>query len=150
MVGDRRITGDGVMARAVGSASPVRLVMAAPIVAIEPTATMRQAARLLADEDIGAVAVLGPVGLVGVLSERDIVRALATGAHPDATSVDAVMGEHPWSVGADASIEEVANLMLRAGIRHVPVRADGDVLGMVSIRDVLEVVRNDQRRGTRA
>jgi CBS domain-containing protein len=138
------------MAQAVGSASPVRLVMAAPVVAIEPTATLRQAARLLADEDVGAVAVLGPVGLDGVLSERDIVRALAAGDHPDSTSVDGVMVDNPWAVDAETSIEEVADLMLRAGIRHVPVLAGGDVLGMVSIRDVLEVVRNDQRRGTRA
>jgi CBS domain-containing protein len=138
------------MAQAVGSASPVRLVMAAPVVAIEPTATLRQAARLLADEDVGAVAVLGPVGLDGVLSERDIVRALAAGDHPDATSVDGVMTENPRAVGADTPIDEVADLMLRAGIRHVPVLAGGDPLGMVSIRDVLEVIRKDQRRRTKA
>jgi CBS domain-containing protein len=135
------------MAQAVGSTSPVRLVMTAPVVAIEPTATLRQAARLLADEDVGAVAVLGPVGLDGVLSERDVVRAVAAGDHPDATYVDGVLSGNPWSVDAETPIEDVADLMLRAGIRHVPVLAGGDVIGMVSIRDVLEVARNDQIRG---
>jgi CBS domain-containing protein len=100
----------------------------------------------LRDEDIGAVAVLGRDGLDGVLSERDIVRALAAGADPDETSVASAMVDDPVSVGVETPIGDVADVMLDTGIRHVPVVVGHDVVGMVSIRDVLDVIRSDQTK----
>ena len=123
---------------------PVRLAMAVPVVSINPATTLRRAARKLDHEDIGAVVVLGRHGLAGLLSERDIVRALARGADPDGISVESVMAEGPVSVDADTPIEEVADLMRDTGVRHLPVVAGHDVVGMVSMRDVLDVVRREQ------
>jgi CBS domain-containing protein len=130
----------------VGTPSPIRLVMAVPVVSTDPTMTLRTAAMALRDEDIGAVAVLGRDGLDGVLSERDIVRALAAGADPDETSVASAMVDDPVSVGVETPIGDVADVMLDTGIRHVPVVVGHDVVGMVSIRDVLDVIRSDQTR----
>jgi CBS domain-containing protein len=123
---------------------PVRLAMALPVVSIDPATTVRRAARELDHEDIGAVVVLGRCGLAGLLSERDIVRALARGADPDVISVESVMAPDPVSVDADTPIEEVADLMRDTGFRHLPVVAGDDVVGMVSMRDVLDVVRREQ------
>jgi CBS domain-containing protein len=123
---------------------PVRLAMAVPVVSINPATTLRRAARKLDHEDIGAVVVLGRHGLAGLLSERDIVRALARGADPDVIPVESVMAEGPVSVDADTPIEEVADLMRDTGVRHLPVVAGHDVVGMVSMRDVLDVVRREQ------
>jgi CBS domain-containing protein len=123
---------------------PVRIAMAVPAVSTDPATTLRRAARELDDEDIGAVVVVGPGGLAGLLSERDIVRALARGADPDVTSVDSVMTKDPLLVDADTPIEAVADLMGNTGVRHLPVVAGHDVVGMISIRDVLDVVRRGQ------
>jgi CBS domain-containing protein len=124
--------------------SPVRLVMALPAVSIDPATTLRRAARELDHEDIGAVVVLGRYGLAGVLSERDIVRALARGADPDVISVESVMAPDRVSVDADTPIEDVADLMRDTGFRHLPVVAGDDVVGMISMRDVLDVLRRAQ------
>jgi CBS domain-containing protein len=123
---------------------PVRLAMAAPVVSVDSATTLRRAARELDHEDIGAVVVLGPRGLDGVLSGRDIVRALARGADPDVIAVEGVMAEDPVSVDADTPIEAVADLTRDTGVRHLLVVAGDDVVGMISMRDVLDVVRREQ------
>lgn len=122
----------------VGRTSPVRLIMAEPAVSIAPTATLRRAARLLDKEGIGAVVVLAGSHLRGLLSERDIVHALADGADPDWLRVDAAMARDPIRVDAETSIEAVGELMAETGVRHVPVMAGHEVIGMVSIRDLLD------------
>ncbi len=122
---------------------PVRLAMAVPVVSVDAATTLRRAAQELDHEDIGAVVVLGRHGLEGLLSERDIVRALAGGADPDTTSVDSAMAEDPLAVDVDTPIEAVADLMRTTGVRHLPVVAGHDVVGMVSIRDVLDVVHRE-------
>lgn len=131
----------------VGKTGPVRLIMATPAVSIAPTATLRRAARVLDEEGIGAVIVLAGDDLQGLLSERDIVRALAEGADPDRTRVDATMTADLVWVDEETPIEAVRHLMLETDVRHVPVMAGHDVIGMVSIRDVLDAAR--QRDTTR-
>jgi CBS domain-containing protein len=126
----------------VPSGSPWRC----PPVSIDPVTMLRRAARELDDEDIGAVVALGPDGLAGLLSERDIVRALARGADSDVTSVDSVMTEGPLSVDADTPIEAVADLMGNTGVRHLPVVTGHDVVGQISIRDVLDVAAGARPR----
>lgn len=131
----------------VGTTSPVRVVMAMPVVSVDRATSLRRAAAVLDDEEIGAIAVLGPDGLEGVLSERDIVRALAGGADPDEASVGTAMAEDPLWVDAETPIESVADSMLQTGVRHLPVVVGHQVVGMVSMRDVLDVVRSDQTEG---
>jgi CBS domain-containing protein len=120
---------------------PVHTIMGTPAVRVEPAATLLGAAILLQEQDIGSVVVPGTDGLDGVLSERDIVCALADGADPFDTSVAAVMARHPLVADADMPIGDVADLMLATGVRHLPVVAGHEVVGMVSMRDVLEVCR---------
>lgn len=131
----------------VGTTSPVRLVMATPAVSVDPTTSLRGAATVLNDEEIGAVIVSGPDRHGGVLSERDIVQALAGGADPDETTVASAMADDPLRVDAETPIGSVADLMLETGIRHVPVTVDHQVVGMVSMRDALDVVRSQQTAG---
>jgi CBS domain-containing protein len=126
--------------------APVRLIMAVPAVSIAPTATLRRVTRLLEEEGIGAVVVLAQNELQGLLSERDVVRALADGADPDLTRVDAAMTAHPLWVDEETPIEVVGDLMLETDVRHVPVMAGRDVIGMVSIRDVLDATRQGPER----
>jgi CBS domain-containing protein len=108
-----------------------------PLISIEPSATLRDAARLLEAEAIGAAAVMDGTKLIGVLSERDIARALAHEADPDADLVDAWMTSSPVTARPDDPILEVALQMLDDGIRHLPlVDRYGKATGMISLRDI--------------
>lgn len=117
------------------------LVTAPPIEAW-PDTTLRDLTALLAENDIGAVLVRGTGGdVAGVISERDVIRALADGADPDVDRASDHMTYEVETVGASAAVADLARTMLAGGIRHVPVADDeGKVLGVLSMRDVLSAV----------
>jgi CBS domain-containing protein len=98
---------------------------------------MREAIRLMAARDVGALAVEHDGALSGILTERDVIRACADGADLDATTVDEWMTEDPDSLEPDVAVEDAADWMLAAGYRHLPVVDGREIVGMVSIKDVL-------------
>jgi CBS domain-containing protein len=109
----------------------------APLITIDGDATLRQAAQLLHDHDIGAVAVVEGTQLVGVLSERDLARALARGAASDTDTVASWMSGAPITARPDDPVLDVALQMLEEGVRHLPlVDAYGKPHGMISLRDI--------------
>jgi CBS domain-containing protein len=91
------------------------------------------------EDSIGLVVVRGEEPLVGVVSERDIVRAVAEGADLESDRAGDVMALETVSVGADASVAEASRLMVEGGMRHLPVMKGDKVVGVVSMRDVLAV-----------
>jgi CBS domain-containing protein len=109
------------------------------IVSIEPHATLAEAAKLLAERRIGAVLVLGIEGRVaGILSERDIVRALATrGAAVLDERVDQVMTRKVFTCSENDTVAQVMEQMTGGKFRHVPVIDNGRVVGIISIGDVV-------------
>ena len=109
------------------------------VVTIEPTATLAQAAKLLADRRIGAVLVLGIEGRVaGILSERDIVRVLAErGAAVLNERVDQVMTRKVFTCTETDTVAQLMEQMTAGKFRHVPVVDEGRLIGMVSIGDVV-------------
>lgn len=111
-------------------------LMTAPAVTIRATATLRHAAEVMAEELVGLLVVRDPRGILGVLSERDLVQALADGADPDRDRVSDVMSDRPITFDADATLRQAAEAMLTGSIRHLVVPA-GDEVGVVSMRDVL-------------
>jgi CBS domain-containing protein len=115
---------------------PIRSLLGRPTVRVPREATLRSVAETLAGESIGVAVVRGttPPGLV---SERDIVRALAEGSDPDDERAGDVMTADIAFVAPDATVREVALLMVEHEIRHVPVIEDGVVIGVASARDVL-------------
>lgn len=109
-------------------------------IACRPSDSLAKAARRMSDGQVGAVAVCDDGRLdqmVGVLSERDIVQAVADSVDVDTRSVRAYtsLGLHTAGLREDAAV--VADRMLNLRIRHIPVVSDGTVLGMVSLRDLL-------------
>jgi|HigsolmetaAR202D_1030399.scaffolds.fasta_scaffold26488_1 CBS domain-containing protein len=125
---------------------PVRLVASEPVVTVEPTVTLSDLATKLELARVGAVAVTSDGRLDGVISERDLVRAVAARADPDDVWAADAMSDTPVRVDADEPIIVAAERMLDEGVRHLPVMADGEVVGIVSIRDVLEVLVSDWKR----
>lgn len=119
-----------------------------PPVVVEPDATLREAARLLWLESVGALVVGDEREPLGVLSERDVTAQLGRGADPDRVTVADAMTANVISVRPGDPLLDAASLMLDDLIRHVPVvDADGTVIGMVSMRDVFGPVLLDALGG---
>jgi CBS domain-containing protein len=119
--------------------------MSSGAISVDEKLTLRSLAAVLAQLDIGVALVAAPDGSVGILSERDIVRALADGADPeevwaaDISAADLVYAE------PDESILDVAERMATEMVRHVPVVERGTIIGVVSARDVLPVLAEHAR-----
>lgn len=110
------------------------------IISIEPTADLAAAARLLAAHRIGAVVIRGAGGrLAGILSERDIVRALAeSGAAALGEPVGQVMTREVATCGPNDSIASLMERMTARKFRHIPVVENDQLVGLVSIGDVVK------------
>jgi CBS domain-containing protein len=110
------------------------------VVTIGTGATLAQAAKLLEQKSIGAVVVLDDAGAVaGILSERDIVRALAASGAPVLEKpVSAVMTRRLYTCTLRDTIDALMALMTRQRIRHLPVLENGQLCGIVSIGDVVK------------
>ena len=111
------------------------------IVQAAPDVTIREAAKQLADEGIGLLVLSDDSGVCGVVSERDIVRAVASEVHLDArvTAVSSA-GAVQWA-SSNSSIADVADEMMRSWLRHILIADDdGNLAGIVSMRDLLAAI----------
>lgn len=127
------------MIKSVNERNPVRVreLVGGEVVWVEPDATMRTAAVLMKETDIGSVAVEVDGALEGILTERDLLNAVAGFADLDRDLVSDWMTDYPDSFGPELGVEEAANWMLATGYRHLPVVDGPNVLGVISIKDVL-------------
>lgn len=121
----------------------VRTILAAKggeIVSIDPTADLSAAAKLMSTRRIGAVVIRGVSGrLLGILSERDIVRAVADhGAAALAFPVAQVMTRNVMTCGENDTVAALMEQMTAGKFRHIPVVSDGRLVGLVSIGDVVK------------
>lgn len=110
------------------------------VVITQPHQTLMEAAQLLAEKGIGAV-VVSDVSrrVLGILSERDIVRAIArNGAGALDQSVSKYMTQKVFTVAEDTPVDTVMETMTNGRFRHVPVTTDGQLVGLVSIGDVVK------------
>ena len=110
------------------------------IISIEPTADLATAAKLLSKHRIGSVVILGAgERLVGILSERDIVRAVSEqGAGALALPVGQVMTRDVATCGEDDTVASIMERMTAGKFRHMPVVANGRLVGLISIGDVVK------------
>lgn len=110
------------------------------VVTVPPSATVSSLVALLHERNIGAVVVSADGRHIdGIISERDIVHALATDAAAALTHpVSDFMSAQVYTVSPDDAIEETAHAMTYQRIRHVPVVVEGDLHGIVSIGDVVK------------
>ncbi|GAA0724534.1 CBS domain-containing protein [Dactylosporangium roseum] len=118
----------------------VHEAMSAVVVQLGPDHTLRQAARLMSTHKVGSAVVADPDGAgVGIITERDILNALGTGLDPD---VERTAEHITWEVvyaSPTWTIEEAASAMVRGGFRHLVVLDEDDVLGVISVRDIIRV-----------
>lgn len=131
---------------------PIRSVMERKrFITAAPDTTVRQAARLMATKNTGAVLVVDDDLLVGIFTERDVVfRVIAPGLDPKETPLKEVMTSNPKTLDPTQSYGHALVIMQENGFRHVPVVEQGHAIGIISSRNAmdpdLEEFVADQRR----
>ncbi|MEA2402845.1 MAG: hypothetical protein QOK00_3248 [Thermoleophilaceae bacterium] len=116
--------------------------MSRDLLSVEPGLSLTEVAKRMVAKDVGAVLVSEGKQLVGILTERDVLRAVARGIEEDTTVAD-WMTRDPDTLDPDESTEHAAVLMIHGGFRHLPVTENDEVVGMLSIRDLMRVVLED-------
>ena len=127
----------------------VRDVMTADPKCLSEKDSLRDAARIMRDQDTGVVPIVDGRRIVGMITDRDIVvRAIADGKDLDSVKVNEVMTKSVRTVKEDTPINEVLSLMSSAEVRRVPVVNDrNEIVGIVSIGDVAEKTSKDGKVG---
>jgi CBS domain-containing protein len=116
--------------------------MAHELLVVQPDTQLGEAARQMAERNVGTVLVLEAERLVGILTERDILRAVAAG-WDEAQPVSGRMTHGPETIESSDTTEHAGVLMIHGGFRHLPVVDAGRVVGILSIRDLVRVTLED-------
>jgi CBS domain-containing protein len=111
------------------------------LLSVDPQTTIAEVARQMRADDSDSVAVISEGRLVGIITERDLVRAIADGVDPKEAKADVVMTADPATVDADEDVAMVAVKMMRLGVRHLPVmNKAGKPVGLVSARNLVAML----------
>jgi CBS domain-containing protein len=111
-------------------------LMATDVLAVSPDTTMADAARHMVAREAGAAVVIEDGDLVGVISERDLMRAIPDACSPDTPVADR-MSRHVRTASPTTTVAEAMAIMIEGRFRHLPVAEAGRVLGIVSMRDLM-------------
>ncbi|MEV4540004.1 cyclic nucleotide-binding/CBS domain-containing protein [Micromonospora echinaurantiaca] len=127
----------------------VREAMSSQVLVVGPEHTLRQAARMMTARGVGSAVVIDPDSEgVGIMTERDVLKAIGAGLDCDVERT----GEHlTWDVvyaGPDWTVEEAAAAMARGGFRHLVVLDGREVAGVISVRDIMRVWAGSRMVGT--
>ncbi len=114
--------------------------------AVRADETIYRAIRLMADRNIGAVLVVEKGIVIGIFTERDyIMRVEVEGRSPKDTLLREVMTDQMYTVTTDTSVEQCLALMMLRHIRHLPVVENGNLLGIISMRDAVDAMLDERR-----
>ena len=120
----------------------VREAMTEDVFTIPPNLSLREAAEFMVEHKVGAAVIIDPEEPgPGIVTERDIVRSLGTGQNPDTELIRDHLTSNATFADADWSLEEAADAMARGGFRHLVVINDGELAGIISMRDIIHVWR---------
>lgn len=115
------------------------------LLSVQPDERLSEVARQMRVEDSDSVAVMAEGRLVGIITERDLVRAIADGVNPKQATAGVIMTADPVTVGADEDVSVVALRMMSLGVRHLPVvDASGNPVGLLSARNLVAVLDRSQ------
>jgi CBS domain-containing protein len=117
--------------------------MTRALLSIGANAKLGEAAAKMAERGVGAVVVLEGERIAAILTERDVMKAVAAGQDGSASVTD-WMTRHPDTIEPGDTTDHAASLMIHGGFRHLPVVEEGKVVGIVSIRDLMRVALDDR------
>jgi CBS domain-containing protein len=125
-----------------GSAVKVREAMTEHVLTITPNRTLREAAQFMVEHNVGAAVIMDPEAPgPGIVTERDLVRSLGSGEDPDSELVRDHLTSKATFADGDWGLEEAADAMASGGFRHLVVVSNGQVEGIISMRDIIHVWR---------
>jgi citrate synthase len=116
-------------------------VMSSPPVTATPSETIAEATGRMRDSKVGSVVVVDGNRAIGILTERDLVRFAASGADASATKVSEWMTDDPDCVAPDVEVAEAWKSLAEHGYRHIPVVKDSELVGIVSMRDLVRIAQ---------
>jgi CBS domain-containing protein len=119
------------------AATPVSLLIGAPVLKIAPAADLYEVCAALAAGGVGMLVVAANSHVEGVVSERDVVKAMADRRDPTTTRARHIANTSLAWCDAEATVAEVAEQMMESYVRHMLVEEDGKLVGVVSARDLL-------------
>jgi len=118
----------------------VRDGMSTTVLTIGPEHTLREAARLMAARKVGAAVVIDPdTEGIGILTERDLLESVGAGQDPDRERAGAHLTSDLVFAAPEWTLDHAAQAMVRGGFRHLIVLDEGEVVGMLSVRDIVRV-----------
>ncbi len=112
-------------------------VMTCNVLTVSPRGELDRAAQLMVERKVGSAVVVDDGVIVGIITERDVLQAVARGLVPWHTQVSECMTAEPFVVGPETPADEALALMMTKGFRHLPVAEDGRLVGLVSLRDLV-------------
>jgi CBS domain-containing protein len=120
----------------------VRDAMTENVLTITPNRSLRDAARFMTQHNVGAAVILDPEQPgPGIVTERDLVRSLGSGENPDSELVRDHLTSRATFADADWSLLDAADAMAEGGFRHLVVIHEGEIEGIISMRDIMHVWR---------
>ncbi|MDJ0710335.1 MAG: CBS domain-containing protein [Woeseiaceae bacterium] len=116
------------------------------IISIAPDASVFDAIKLMAEKAVGSLVVMEGDNLKGIVTERDYARkVIIKGRASESTAVGEIMTADVLTATTDQTVNQCMTLMTEKRIRHLPVTADGNVIGMISIGDLVQAIISDQQ-----
>jgi CBS domain-containing protein len=115
----------------------VRELTSHATVTVGPGHTLRDAARIMAEHKVGSAVIRDAEELAGIVTERDVLRAVAESTDLDTTEVGSFMTREVITASPDWDVAEAARAMITHRVRHLVVYEGGQLLGVLSVRDVL-------------
>jgi len=116
--------------------SSVGEIMTSDVLTVDPSDTIGETAQKMVERGVSSAVVSDYGTLIGIVTARDLTRAVAGRVHTSEARVREWMTSDPITLGPNASADEAAKIMLDNGFRHVPIVDEGRAVGIVSIRDV--------------
>jgi len=111
-------------------------LMSKPVCSVDAETTLAEATTVMGERHIGSALVMEGERLVGILTERDVVRAMSGAFDAPMRPVIEWMTKRPTTAGPDTPVKEALRVMVEGGFRHLPVLDGDQVVGMVSMRDI--------------
>lgn len=120
--------------------STVGELMNTSVLTARPDQTLEQVAQAMVERKVGAAVVLTQGAVVGIITERDVMRSVARGLVPWNTRLETIMTRDPLPATPAMAVHEAVDIMLQHGFRHLPVVDGGKLLGIVSARHLLRAI----------
>ena len=117
----------------------MREVMKTTLYSVDPSTTVGEAISLMARNKIGSALIMENGKLIGIFTERDTVRAISQSHDAPDHEISSWMTGDPKTISPDMDVDDAMKTMLAQGFRHLPVVERGEVIGMVSMRDLAAV-----------